>query len=118
MHTRRIGWKMENRDGAAIRHATQKLIAGPGAVKLLILLSDGKPLDCGCEQYSDDYAQEDTRMALIEARKAGVHPFCITVDPHGRRYLQRMYGHGGYTIIDSVEALPQRLPAIYRRLTR
>ena len=114
----RIGWKMENRDGAAIRHATQKVLAGPGKVKLLILLSDGKPLDCGCEQYSDDYAQEDTRMALMEARKAGVHPFCITVDPHGRRYLQRMYGSGGYTIIDSVEALPQRLPAIYRRLTR
>jgi hypothetical protein len=114
----RIGWKMENRDGAAIRHATQKLASGPGKVKLLLLLSDGKPLDCGCDQYSDDYAQEDTRMALIEARKAGVHPFCITVDPHGRRYLQRMYGSGGYTIIDSVEALPQRLPAIYRRLTR
>ena len=114
----RIGWKMENRDGAAIRHATQKLASGPGKVKLLLLLSDGKPLDCGCDHYSDDYAQEDTRMALVEARKSGVHPFCITVDPHGRRYLERMYGPGGYTIIDSVEALPQRLTAIYRRLTR
>ncbi len=114
----RMGWKMENRDGAAIRHATRKMVQGPGRVKLLILLSDGKPLDCGCDQYSDDYAQADTRMALLEARKQGVHPFCITVDPHGRRYLQQMYGSGGYTIIDSVEALPQRLPAIYRRLTR
>ena len=113
-----IGWKMENRDGAAIRHATTKLGGAPGSLKLLILLSDGKPLDCGCAQYSDLYAQEDTRMALVEARAAGVHPFCITVDPHGRSYLRRIYGEGGYTIIDSVGSLPARLPAIYRRLTR
>jgi hypothetical protein len=113
-----IGWKMENRDGAAIRHATAKLLGAPGSLKLLILLSDGKPLDCGCAQYSDLYAQEDTRMALVEARAAGVHPFCITVDPHGRSYLRRIYGEGGYTIIDSVGSLPARLPTIYRRLTR
>ena len=114
----RIGWKMENRDGAAIRHAITKMADHPAKVKLLILLSDGKPLDCGCDHYSDVYAQEDTRQALIEARQQGVHPFCITVDPHGRTYLRRMYGDGSYTIIDSVEALPQRLPTIYRRLTR
>ena len=113
----RISWKMENRDGAAIRHAVAKITAAPGKVKLLILLSDGKPLDCGCDQYSDQYAQEDTRMALIEARRAGIHPFCITVDPHGRGYLRRMYGEHGYIIIDSVDALPLKLPAIYRRLT-
>jgi len=114
----RIGWKMENRDGAAIRHATAKLSAWPARIKLLVLLSDGKPLDCGCDHYADTYAQADTRMALQEARKAQVHPFCITVDPHGRDYLRWMYGEGGYTIIDRVGALPERLPAVYRRLTR
>jgi hypothetical protein len=114
----RMSWKMENRDGAAIRHATAKLSRWPAKVKLLILLSDGKPLDCGCDTYSDTYAQEDTRVALQEARQSGVHPFCITVDPHGRDYLSRMYGEHGYTIIDRVELLPERLPALYRRLTR
>jgi nitric oxide reductase activation protein len=29
-----------------------------------------------------------------------------------------MYGEHGYTIIDRVELLPERLPAVYRRLTR
>jgi hypothetical protein len=114
----RMKWKMENRDGAAIRHATQKLLARPSRVKLLLLLSDGRPLDCGCDHYQDRVAHEDTRMALLEARQQGVHPFCITVDPRGQTYLERMYGQGGYTIIDRVEALPRRLPAIYRRLTR
>jgi hypothetical protein len=113
----RLNWKMENRDGAAIRHAVAKLERGPAKVKLLILLSDGKPLDCGCDQYSDEYAQADTKMALAEAKAAGVHPFCITVDPYGRGYLREMYGEGGYIIIDSVAALPMQLPTIYRRLT-
>ena len=114
----RIAWKMENRDGTAIRHATRKLLDWPARVRLLLLLSDGKPLDCGCDLYADAYAQEDTRAALVEARAAGVHPFCITVDPRGQEYLARMYGEVGYTIIDRVEALPERLPQIYRRLTR
>jgi len=114
----RITWKMENRDGAAIRHATHRLHAHPAKVKLLLLLSDGRPLDCGCDHYSDRYAQEDTRVALQAARAVGVHPFCITVDPHGKEYLARIYGDGGYTVIDRVESLPRRLPGIYRRLTR
>lgn len=113
----RMGWKLENRDGAAIRHAVRRLERAPSKMRLLILLSDGKPLDGGCADYNSQYAQMDTRMALIEARKAGVHPFCITVDPHGRDYLRRMYGDNGYTIIDSVDDLPARLPALYRQLT-
>ncbi|MFH1468943.1 MAG: VWA domain-containing protein [Pseudomonadota bacterium] len=113
-----MSWKMENRDGAAIRHATQLLLREPARERLLVLLSDGKPLDCGCERYADLYAQEDTHRALQEARRHGVHAFCITVDPHSREYLRPMYGEGGYTIIERVEALPDRLPRIYRRLTR
>ena len=113
-----MSWKMENRDGAAIRHATRLLLNQPARIRLLILLSDGKPLDCGCDLYADAYAQEDTRRALVEARQVGLHPFCITVDPHSRDYLQQMYGRGSYTIIDRVESLPLRIPGIYRRLTR
>lgn len=114
----RMAFKMENRDGAAIRHATAKMMAWPARVRLLILLSDGKPLDCGCDHYADRYAIEDTRVALVEARKKGVHTFCITVDPQGQRYLEAMYGAGHYTVIDRVDSLPARITQIYRRLTR
>ena len=113
----RMGWKLENRDGAAIRHAVRRLECAPSKTRLLILLSDGKPLDGGCADYNSHYAQMDTRMALVEARRAGVYPFCITVDPHARDYLRRIYGENGYTIIDSVDDLPARLPALYRQLT-
>ncbi len=114
----RMDWKMENRDGAAIRHATRRLLAHRARTRLLVLLSDGRPLDCGCDHYYDRYAQDDTRMALSEARKAGLHPFCITVDPRGGKYLEELYGEVGYIVIEDVEALPEKLPRIYRRLTR
>lgn len=104
----------QNRDGAAIRHAVAKLNARDAKVKLLILLSDGKPLDDG---YADEYALEDTKRALREARMAGVDPFCITVDRNADGYLKRMYGDVSFLVIDQVAALPDRLPRIYQRLT-
>ncbi len=109
--------QMENRDGAAIRHATCLLAAQEARVRLLILLSDGRPLDCGCEHYNDRYAQEDTRTALRETMARHIHPFCITVDRRGEDYLAAMYGDVRYTVIDRVESLPEKLPSIYRRLT-
>jgi len=116
----RIGamtYRMENRDGAAIRHATRRLLQVDARTRLLVLLSDGKPLDCGCDLYQSSYAQSDTRMALREARNSKVHPFCITVDPAGEDYLPRMYGDVRYVVIDSADQLPMRLPALYRKLT-
>jgi hypothetical protein len=104
----------QNRDGAAIRHATAKLLAREARIRLLVLLSDGKPLDDG---YADEYALEDTKRALREARAAGVDPFCITVDRHADEYLKRMYGDVSFLVIDRIAALPERLPRIYQRLT-
>jgi nitric oxide reductase activation protein len=104
----------QNRDGAAIRHATAKLLDRPAKIKLLILLSDGKPLD---EDYNGAHALEDTRMALREARAQGIHPFCITVDRDAREYIHEMYNQVSYTIIRNIATLPQKLPRIYKQLT-
>ena len=112
-----LAFKMENRDGAAIRHAGAKLLGHPAATKVLFLLSDGKPLDCGCSSYKDLYAQEDTRVALQELRTKGIRAFCITVDPKGGDYLSTLYGEGNYTVVDDVERLPRQLPQFYRRFT-
>ena len=109
---------MENRDGAAIRHSTARLLASAAKTKILILLSDGKPLDCGCRQYSDRYAQADTKKALQEARIKGVFPFCITIDEQGGEYLADMYGERDFLVLDRVEKLPSVLPQMYQRFTR
>jgi len=105
---------VQNRDGAAIRHALRRLSERDARVKLMMVLSDGRPLD---EAYQDEYALEDTKAALREAKALGVHPFCITVDQEARGYLERMYGDVCYLIIDRVESLPERLPRIYKALT-
>ena len=104
----------QNRDGAAIRHTVQKLLARRAKVRLLVLLSDGRPLDDG---YADEYSLEDTKMALRESRKSGVEPFCITVDTEADNYLRRMYGDVRYLVIDRTASLPERLPRVYQRLT-
>ncbi len=113
----RIGSMMplhQNRDGAAIRHATFRLLKEAAQTRILILLSDGKPLD---DSYTRSYAIADTKRALREARQKGVHPFCITVDQAGADYLPGMYGEVGYLVVDQIETLPMKLPQIYKRLT-
>jgi nitric oxide reductase activation protein len=39
------------------------------------------------------------------------------VDCEADEYLKRMYGDVRFLIIDRVEALPERLPRLYQRLT-
>jgi hypothetical protein len=115
---RRIGginYMNNTRLGAAIRHSTAKLEAQQARTKLLIVLSDGRPYD---HDYGDSrYAREDTKVALRQAKRAGITPFCITIDRESEDQLKDMYGEVGYTIIDDVLSLPERMPAIYRRLT-
>ena len=110
-----ITYQNNTRLGAAIRHAITRLAHQDARTKLLIVLSDGRPYD---HDYGDSrYAREDTRMALRHARIEGITPFCITIDRDSEDQLKDMYGEVGYTIIDDVLSLPERLPGIYRRLT-
>ncbi|HYH85835.1 MAG TPA: VWA domain-containing protein, partial [Pyrinomonadaceae bacterium] len=115
---RRIGginYQNNTRLGAAIRHAAAKLRRQEARTRLLIVLSDGRPYD---HDYGDArYAREDTREALRQARIEGITPFCITIDRDSEVELRDLYGEIGYTIIDDVMTLPERMPAIYRRLT-
>lgn len=105
--------RQQNRDGAAIRHASMKLLAREAKTRLLILLSDGRPLD---GDYKDEYSLEDTKAALRECRRQGIDPFCVTIDREADSYLRRMYGDVRYTVIDRIETLPSRLPRIYKQL--
>jgi nitric oxide reductase activation protein len=100
---------------AALRHVTKKISGRESKIKLVIILSDGKPYDM---DYGDfKHAQEDTRKALYEMKKNDIHPFCITVDREATEYLKYMFGEISYTIIDDMKRLPERLPAIYKKLT-
>ncbi len=110
-----ITYHNNTRLGAAIRHAASELDKQDARTKLLIVLSDGRPYD---HDYGDSrYAREDTKIALRHSKTTGITPFCITIDRESEAELKDLYGEVGYTIIDDVMSLPERLPGIYRRLT-
>ena len=84
-------------------------------VKLLIILTDGRPYDL---DYGDlQYAVADTKKAVMEARKQHIHPFIITSDKEGADYLEQITRWTQSIMLPRVELLPFMLPAVYRRLT-
>ena len=103
------------RMGAAIRHATELLSKEATSQKLLLILTDGKPNDL--DKYEGRYGVEDTRMAVLEAEKLGLRPFCVTIDEKAEDYLPYIFGSRSYVLIHNAEELPRKLPLLYLRLT-
>lgn len=110
-----IGPREYTRMAPAIRHVTSLFHGVEAKIRLMIILSDGKPEDY--DDYKGTYAIEDTRHALLEAKTRGIHPFCITIDRKAHEYMAHMYGEVNYIFIDEVRQLPARMPEIYRVLT-
>jgi nitric oxide reductase NorD protein len=100
--------------GTAVRHATALLAAQPAGHRLLIILSDGRPNDMG--GYEGDYAVEDSRRAMVEARASGVHPFCLTVDRESPEYMGRIFGPTGHTLVTHPDHVPSALLGLVRQL--
>jgi nitric oxide reductase NorD protein len=107
------------RMGPAIRHATSKLAHVDAKTKFMFVVSDGRPQDRGYsrEGVEKEYAVQDTRMALLEAKQLDITPFCLTVDRNGHDYLRTMAGDLGYEVLPDIMELPRRLPQLYRKLT-
>jgi hypothetical protein len=107
------------RMGPAIRHAVAKLAAQDSRLKFMFLISDGRPQDRGYsrEGVEKEYAVHDTRMALVEAKRQGITPFCLTVDKAGHDYLKTMMQDFSYEVLPDITLLPKRLPLLYKRLT-
>ncbi len=104
------------RMGAAIRYASSQLVKENSAQKLLLILTDGKPNDL--DKYEGRYGIEDTRMAVLEAERLGLRPFCVTIDEHAEDYLPYLFGSRSYVLIRNAEELPRKLPMLYLRLTQ
>ncbi len=104
------------RMGAAIRHATEILSHRPSRDRLLLLLTDGKPNDI--DHYEGRYGIEDTRMSLIEAKKRGMHVFCVTIDQEAHEYMPYIFGKNNFTVIRNLADLPARLTLLYHQITQ
>ena len=103
----------------AIRHLTRRLESHAAASKIMLIISDGRPFDLDYgQQYGDDavvsYALADTGRALDEARRRGVWPYLITVDPEGSDYLADICEPVEYHVIADPRDLPSAVGELYR----
>tara|TARA_B100001996_G_scaffold214425_1_gene164752 strand:- start:1258 stop:4509 length:3252 start_codon:yes stop_codon:yes gene_type:complete len=107
------------RMGPAVRHCTQKLLKTEEKSKFIFLISDGRPQDRGYsrEGVEKEYAVNDTKKALLEAKNQGITTFCLTVDKEGHDYMKSMMEDLSYEVLDDIASLPLRIPQLYRNLT-
>ena len=100
--------------GAAIRAMTKVLDRHCATRKLLLVITDGKPNDL--DHYEGRYGIEDTRMAVVEARRLGHAVFGVAIDRKAEDYIPRIFGNNGHAIVSRPDRLAAALPLIYRHL--
>lgn len=106
----------DNRDGVALRVATQHLLQRTESQKFLIVFSDGEP-------SAFDYAEDgiiDTHEAVIEADKQGVYVFNVflnqdVIDESTKRTVHNIYGKQSL-FVEGVENLPYQLAPLLKKL--
>ncbi|MFC6687886.1 hypothetical protein [Jhaorihella thermophila] len=59
------------------------------------------------------YLRHDARHAVDTAKRQGMIPFCLTLDPAADAYARRIFGARNVQVLERVERLPQ----LYARLT-
>lgn len=99
-----------NRDGAALRFMAEHLYKRPETQKLLILISDGQPADCG---YSGTEAEADLRGIKKEYEKKGVILFSAAVGDD-KETIKRIY-KDGFLDITKLEELPKNMAQLVKQ---
>lgn len=103
------------RMGAAMRHAAHYLEAQKADKKLLLVLTDGEPADIDVDD--DRLLIEDTHKAVQELDQQGIYSYCISLDPQADEYVRDIFGNQ-HMVIDNVNKLPEKLPALFASLTK
>jgi len=106
---------LSTRMGAALRHAGWHLGQQTAQRRLVLLITDGEPADI--DERDPQYLRHDTKKAVEELAMRGIHTYCLTLDPLADRYVARIFGENRYSIVDQVERLPERLPAVFAAIT-
>jgi hypothetical protein len=104
------------RIGVALRHAGAQLQKQPSRQRLIILITDGRPMDQGYDPETR-YAQYDVRMACEENKKNGVLTFCVSTMENSRADMEIMFPDRRFVILKNIAHLPKVLPQLYIRLT-
>lgn len=81
----------------------------------MLLVSDGEPSDIDCTDPA--YLIEDAKRAVQRLAAQGIDVFCVGLGSGNTETERRIFGRRGFVQITSISALPERLAALYLRLT-
>jgi hypothetical protein len=107
--------QLSTRMGAALRHAGWHLSQQAARTRLILLITDGEPADI--DERDPQYLRQDAKKAVEELAAKGIHSYCLTLDSLADHYVARIFGENRYSIVDQVQKLPERLPAVFAMLT-
>ncbi|MEK4031611.1 hypothetical protein WOA01_00755 [Methylocystis sp. IM2] len=106
--------KFYTRLGAGVRHISAQLAKRAATRRLLLVITDGKPNDL--DHYEGRHGVEDTRRAVMEARRLGQAVFAITVDAKAQDYVPYLFDQNGFAIVPDISRLVEALPMMYRHV--
>ena len=93
--------------GAALRHATRRLLTHDGGSHWVIVLSDGEPHDV--DVHDRRYLVEDARHAVRSASRRGVQMACLVLEPWRSAEAQHIFGRHRVQALTAVGQLPRVL---------
>jgi nitric oxide reductase activation protein len=104
------------RMGAALRHAGEILFKIEAKQRLILLVTDGKPMDSGYDPHTR-YAQHDVRMACEENLRKSIATFAISTEENSLADMEIMFPQRRFAILPDIRRLPDVLPRLYVRIT-
>ncbi len=104
------------RIGPALRHAGRRLEQQDSRQRLIVLVTDGRPMDSGYDPNTR-YAQHDVRMACEENERKSIHTLGISTDQNSVADMEIMFPQRRFVILPDLRSLPQVLPKLYVKLT-
>jgi len=104
------------RIGVALRHSGYLLSKVEAKQRIIILITDGKPMDTNYDANTR-YAQYDVRMACEENKHQGIYTFCISTEENSRADMEIMFPNQRFVILTDLRQLPNVLPKFYVNIT-
>ena len=108
-----ISPKGNNRDGVSIKYVAEKLLKVDADIKVLFIISDGKPL--AKPNYKDELAKEDLKSVISEYSRKGINFFVAAIG-NDRDVIKDIYGQNKFLDISNINELPNRISMILKNL--
>ncbi len=108
--------RSSTRIGPALRHSGHMLSLHPNRQRLILLVTDGQPMDEGYDHVSR-YAQHDVRMACEENSRQGIHTFAFSTEENSLADMEIMFPGRRFAIMPDISRLPVMLPRLFINMT-